>query len=569
MRKAIAGLILLGLVAAAVFLLKDWLFPPFSEKLFPRDTLFYVFIPDLKEGTEALKQTELWKQMDRSETLKPQMQVDRLLVLLESYTAMDLRPLLEQMTRDAAAGIFPATSQKRGGAFSFYVKSTGETSRILNEQIDPAFRRRVPDLEKVTVKRAGITYYKYSSSQFPPGFSPCYFIDHHHLVIGVSATSLDLLIDVLDGKTPPLRKSESFDRARKSVDYNRKGLLAYANLQKGIDLLGTALPAGVKSIWPGLVKIIGVDAVESFGYTSQINAGGFAETGFVTVVPNRGGLLKIYLDQPPAEMQALGNIPGDATVVTAGTLADFPRIWDEINSVVSLLGPGQLDRWKQTEEFINGVLNFNIRHDLLEPLGNQFCLAYQPAAQSPSALLAVSLKKPGDLQTTMDRLAGLAVAAGGFKRSEETYQGKKLIVLHPASGSGGSPSFYFNGSWLYFSTDIEPLKKAISSTQKSSVLAQDDFRRVTAGFPSKVNGFSYTRVSSYLEQAVSAFGSQADPKAQRDAKQIAEGLFGAAGYVIFQKDGVYFHSYSSVPNAFLVFPALLTSYKEFGARRPF
>lgn len=582
MRKLVFGVLLLVALAGGAYVLSRfwaWLFPPFPEKLFPANTLVYSYIPDLDLAKRALRQTLLWKSLDKSSSLNPDRQMDRALVMIENTTGIDVRPLVGQMTGDTAAGLFPVSDGRRGGAFEAYVSDTTKTAELIEQSIDPALRRRMPDLKKTEGHHGNVTYYTYSSLRFPAKFGPCYFFSNHHLVLATTEASALVVLSVLDGKTASLGKDSLFQDAKSGLG-NRAGALAYLNLHQTLGLVKESLPATAQRLWPPLLRITGLESVQSISYSAIVKDDGFSETGFVSIGQNPGGLLKIYLDQQSQKLSFPGTAPSSSKMVSAGTLPDFAKMWDEVNAQMkTVLTPDEFQKWQQGLDFLKGVLNFDVRRDLLDTLGSEFGTAFEPSTQvgaDPADarwLLALQLKKPDQFKETIDRLVSLASTLQTFKRSEEEYKGKKIVTLvGSVAGKELSPSFVFNGSWFYFATQQDLLKKTMDTDRSESAAANKDFKKVTSGFPSRVNGLSYTDVHEYLKAYARMMEGQVDSgqaplfegsKIPQDLAQLSDRLYGAGSFLQIQRKGVYYRSYSSVPSSFLALPALIASYPKF------
>jgi hypothetical protein len=581
MRKVVLGVLLLVVVAGGAYVLsRFWgrLFPPFPEKIFPENTLVYGYIHDLNQARKGVRQTLLWKNLDRSSSLSLDRQLDRAFVMVENTTGIDIRPLLDQMTGDAAVGIFPVPDGRRGGAFQAYVADETKTRELIEQDIDPGLRRRMPDLKKTEAHHGNITYYKYSSLRFPSKFSPCYFLSDHHLVLAGTEASVQALMNVLDGKAPPLNKSGLFQGAKRGLDY-RRGVLAYVNLREAFGLVRTSLPPTAERMWPAILKITGLDALQSFSYCLVVKEDGFSEAGFISVGENPVGLLKIYMGQQPQKMVFPSAAPSNSKVVSVGTLPDFAKMWDEVNArLKSVLSPSEFQKWQQGMDFLKGVLNFDIRRDLLDTLGDQFGMAYEPAVDSRADpgnvrwLLALKLKKPDQFKDTLDRLVSLASTLQSFKRSEQEYKGKKVVTLEGSiGGTELSPAFVFDDSWFYFATRQDLLKKSMDTDRSTSILTRKDYKKVTSGFPARVNGLSYTDVQAYLQAYAAMMEKQADSgqnpwmegsKLPQDLSNLSKGLYGSGAYFQIQRKGIYYRSFSSVPSSFLALPALVASYPK-------
>jgi hypothetical protein len=348
------------------------------------------------------------------------------------------------------------------------------------------------------------------------------------------------------------------------------------NTAVGIDSVRQAIPQANENFWSAILQITGIDAVESLGYVLKIEGDGFQETGFVSVRPARRGLLKVYMDQQPKELTTLDALPADSKVVTAGTLADFARMWDEVNAQLNrVLTADQYDRWQKVINAMRGIFNFDVRRDVLEPIGNEFAFSYEPAMQpfqDPTQmkyLLILNLRKPDKFQETLDRLISLA-ALRGLPKKQEKYKGKNVQILELNVGQlSASPAYFRDGTWFYLATQPTYLTRSIDAiAAKQSVRSTNDYKKVTSGFPDRLNGLSYTNVRTYLQMYATIIENQAvdlqnqwirEYRVREELEYLAGGLFGSGSYSRIEKDGLHLHAYSSVPSSLLSLPAVAAS----------
>jgi Protein of unknown function (DUF3352) len=586
MKKLVWILVALAALGGGAYFLRPFwqsFFAPYPERLFPEDTVLYLSIHNIEEARKRFSETLFAKQLENSprKTIY-QRQLDQAAVLIEDSIGIDPRLFLKQFTRDAALAIFPA-SGGRGGAFAAYVESESEISRIFEQQVDPALKRRMPDLQKTKTSQDGLTYYKYSSTQFPPRVSPCYFVSDHHLIIGNSEEAMKALARVTNGKVNPLKKNALFQEAKLDLGYKR-GILFFLNAQKGLEIVHSSLPPAMQRLWPALLRITGVEAVRFFTYSVTVKDQGFRETGFLSVASDRKGLVKVYMDQPAQKLTALDPIPSSARVVSAGTLADFAKMWDEVNSQLStVLSKDEYEKYRQGMDMLLNVFNFDIRRDLLEPIGNQFAFSYEPAdttASDPSKmkyLLILNLRKPDQFRETIQRLVGLG-SLRGLKADHENYKGKDIVILNAGLPQLAlTPCYTIDGSWFTFSTHVDLIKKSIDTTPAGSIVSFPDYKQLTSNFPGEVNGLSYTNVQAYLEMYSAMLKRQGDSEenrwitemgVQEELQSLAKNLFGSASFMQMRKEGVYVETYASLPSSVLALPALMTLYPTIARRYP-
>jgi len=574
MKKLFAALLACGFLGAVAYFLIGYFSRPYAETVFPRETIAYLFLHNVKEARKNLDRTLLMQELRKSPRRRTyEHQIDRLYSVFESSTGADPRSLLAQFEKEVAFAAFPADSRHIGGALVAYVADEEKTLRFFETRLDPSMKRRFPDLRKDHISYEGITYYKYSSKRLPAGASPGYYLKGHYLAVAYEEESLRVLIEVGQKKRPSLSGNPSFEGVRKKIGYKR-GILLFLDAQNILQTGKASIPVSKRKLWESIFKISGLHSLESFAYRVSVKEPGFEESGLLSVKPQREGLLKIYLEQHPQKLSGLESIPSDARVLNAGTLADLSKMWDEGNSQMkSALAAEDYEKWQKGLDLARTVFNFDIRRDLLEPLGNEYAFSYEagesPSDPSKTKLLAIlHLRNPSKFKETIDRLVGLA-ALRGLEKQEQAYEGKKVDVLRLKIGNlSASPAMFLDGAWFYFSSDLSLLKKAIDAREsKKTIALAPDYRNATAGFPDQLNALSYTNVQAYLQMYSSILKQRFEDPAnnwireyglQEEFDALGKSLFGAASYTRFEKDGIYLYSYTSIPTPLLVPPALIS-----------
>ena len=572
MKKGLFVIILAVLGAGGYFAWK-YFQTSFPETVFPARITLYLYFHDVHEAEANLKKTVLWQQIEKSPRKDNyKRQLERLTYFIESATGVDFKPLFAEFEKDLALGVYPLKgNDKMGGAFIGYVKSESDTAKFFIQKVDPSLKRRITDIQKFSLNYNGIDYFRYNSAQFPPNISPCYALFNDHLAIASNEDSLKIILDVKAGKITSLKKTPVFQTAKKRIGYSR-GLLIFLDAQSALDLIKNNLSATRQKFWPAVLRISGINGLETLAYSITVKGEGFEEKGFLSLKEQREGLLKIYFQQQPRTLESTSAIPADAKVMNAGTLADFAKMWDEVNSQLNgILTQSQYEQWQKALNAMRGIFNFDVRRDLLEPLGNEFCFSYEASENilsNPAALkylLIIQVRNPEKFRETLERVVSLA-ALRGMEQKQEDYRGKKLQTFNVSIGQlSASPAYYLENGWFFFSTDQLFLKKSIDAREdKKNIQKLADYQKVTAGFPAKVSGLSYTNVSSYLQMYASILNRQAEnPQNQwireygleQELTSLSQHLFGAASYTVIEKDGMYLQSYSSVPTGLLSLPA--------------
>src|SRR5262245_31730091 len=110
MKKALAAVFIVALVSAGIFFafFRGLLSRPYSERLFPEDTILYVSLDNIERARKNLEKTTLWKQISNSPR-KDQYQklVQRAFSSFESASGFDLRPVFDQFKGEVSVAFFP------------------------------------------------------------------------------------------------------------------------------------------------------------------------------------------------------------------------------------------------------------------------------------------------------------------------------------------------------------------------------------------------------------------------------------------------------------------------------
>ena len=166
---------------------------------------------------------------------------------------------------------------------------------------------------------------------------------------------------------------------------------------------------------------------------------------------------------------------------------------------------------------LRNIFNFDVRRDLLEPIGNQFAFSYEPRADVSGAdlskmkyLLVLNLRKPDQFRETIQRLVSLG-SLRGLKAEHENYKGKDIVTLDTGLPQLTlTPCYTIDGAWFTFSTHVDMIKKSIDTTSAASIASFPDYKQLTSNFPGEVNGLSYTNVQAYLEMYAAVLKRQGD-----------------------------------------------------------
>ena len=574
MKKAIVIVLLVALASAGVFFgfFRHLLSKSYAERIFPQETILYLSIDNIERARKNIHSTDLWKHLDKSpRKAKYKELFERGFSSFESASGFDIRPILDQFTGEVAVAIFPLPEGKGSAGFVATLKDSGDFRRFLEEKIDPALKRRFPDIKKSQDSSDGVSYYRYSSPNFPQEASPSYFVSGKQFVFSMNESGIRRMIAIEHKQFPALNQSEAYRKALKEANYER-GALLFLNVPAGLTLLEKSIPPMARKYWPGLLKVSGIQAVKGLIYTSRVENSGFQESGFVEVDRNRTGLLKIYMDQKPRKLESIAYLPASMKMVSSASLPDFALMWDELNAQLEkILDAEQYEKWKQGMALLRGLMNFDLRRDLMEPVGEEFAFSYEPGkARKPldlNYLIVIKLRNPDAFKTTVARMVSLASARGMVKR-ELTYRGRTMQILSLNMPDYTlTPSFAFEDKWFIFASRDSVLQKAFDAKDNSDgIQSTADFKKCTSGFPNEVHALSYTNVSEYLKAQSEMLRMSSDEEhlkwikeysIDQELMELSKVLSGNATYSKIEKTGIRFKGNSSIPSIFLGFTGLL------------
>ena len=575
MKKLWIGLLILVLAGAGIFWFFFYSNRNYPETVLPQNSAAYLYFAGADQVRKEGPQTLLWQKIANSPRKKLyQNQLQRLIRFTESVIGVDPVPLLQQFTREVALSVLPVSQRTQSGALVAYIRKEKATREFLEMKLDPALKRRFPDLKKAPVKYLENEYYKYSSNAFRSDLSPCYILLDHHLIATSSEAAMKILLDVKAKKVASLKQNEVFDDAKEEVHF-KKGILFFINAKSMLEVLKNGLPARVQPFWPAFLKISGVESVQAFTYRVGLEGQGFREEGYVSVDRKREGFASAYMQQKPQKLAGLNFLPADSEVAGAGTLPDASMVWKEVQSQIeTVLSGSQFSQVRTLLEFIGSFLNVNFEKDLVEPIGRQFSFASHSHPDSSNVqdkryFIALELKQPDRFRGMMEKLIQLGEQRG-FQRQAQLYQGKTLQILKLASNPiSPSPTMWVEGSWFYVGTDQDAAKKAIDAVKNRKNLPSNaDFQRVTSGFPAEVNGISYTNIQASLKKYATLLNAETTETERmwireyglvEEMNELSKSLFGSGSYTMIEKDGVRYQSYSSIPTSLFLLPSIASA----------
>jgi hypothetical protein len=574
MKRLLVAVLILALATIGIY----WYFfhrgRNFPDTILPENTAVFLYFSGSDHFRKEASGTLLWQKIESSPRKDVyQKQWDRLIRLTESVTGADPTPLLKQFTRDVSLAIVPITGAAQSVTLISYVRDEEETTEFIELRLDPALKRRFPDLRKTPVTYRDRSYYKYSSSDFRYDLSPCVAFLDHHLMITSSEPGMKILLDVKEQKLKALRTNKIYEDAKDQV-HSGKGILFFLNAKSALEMVKNRLPSRAQPFWPVFVKISGVEAVQGFAYKLGFEKEGFLEEGFLAVDDARQGILKAYMAQEPQKLSGLIFLPAGSEGAGATTLPEGTAVWKEVQTQIEgVLTSGQFSQWRSMLEFLAGFFEFDFQRDLVEPIGRQFSFAYHSKTSSGPEdtryFIAVELSQPEHFQGVIKKMITIGQQQGLQHRTLQ-YAGKTLNSLDVRTAIVQAvPVFWIEGSWFYIATDQEFAQQSIEAMKnKNTILNDPDFQRVTSQFPQEVSSISYTDTRATLKRYAALLQDLSTEEDRKwiesyglveEMKYLSEGLFGSGSYSIIEEDGIRWHSYSSVPSTLFLLQPILTT----------
>lgn len=337
-----------------------------------------------------------------------------------------------------------------------------------------------------------------------PGIELAWFREAQHLVITVGMASAEQAIAVADGNTPNVTTSRQWKTYRDGdADFEiaSVGWLDFGSLRDRFGAFEFPIPGQEQPVAINqFIKALGLQnlgtTASQFGYRGKAT---IART-FVEAPGQRTGMLAL-MDQPVFELKDLPPMPA-ATTNFAGFSMELARGWDTslkaIRQTLELLPPEASEEFEELFAKLPEVIGFDLRNDLLAPIGNIHCVFDDPAggAFGFGFGAAASVRDPERLRTTvnmlMDRLtaelqnADLPVPMS-IQRAEVA--GRELITV-PAGMF--TPTIVIDDKWLAFSLYPQSIK-AFLMRQDGELAAwqpNPEHRTALAEFPTEFSAIS-------------------------------------------------------------------------------
>jgi hypothetical protein len=189
-----------------------------------------------------------------------------------------------------------------------------------------------------------------------------------HFVVGIGEGEAEAIVKRMSGAPPAW-----LAQIRRQLTVERPSTVTYVNVKKIVATIEASFRGS--SDWPLLIRVLGLN---NFTYLASVS--GLDKTGFVSktllAMEKPDSDVLSFLGRKPLEAKDLGPIPKDATLALAARF-DAARFWEMLFGLAKDLpqvGDSVALQLAETEK----KLGFRIREDLLQSLGDVWCVYNSP-----------------------------------------------------------------------------------------------------------------------------------------------------------------------------------------------
>ncbi len=217
-----------------------------------------------------------------------------------------------------------------------------------------------------TVQIGGETFYRIKPAPDAPVFT--WGVHGKYFILGIGEGEAEAIVKRMSGSPPAW-----LAQIRRQLTVERPSTVTYVNVKKIVAMIEASFRGS--SDWQLLIRVLGLN---NFTYLASVS--GLDETGFVSktllAMEKPDGDVLSFLGRKPLEAKDLGPIPKDATLALAARF-DAARFWEMLFGLAKDLpqvGDSVALQLGETEK----KLGFRIREDLLQSLGDVWCIYNSP-----------------------------------------------------------------------------------------------------------------------------------------------------------------------------------------------
>ncbi len=221
-----------------------------------------------------------------------------------------------------------------------------------------------PALKSVQID--GDTYYQIKPAPDAPLFT--WGLKKRYFVVGIGEGAVEALL--ANARTPvPAWLTD----LREKLPVERVSTVSYINVKGLVETFG---PMGGPEVTQ-VIDALGLSNVTSVASITGLDEKGFISRNLLAIDGEPQGLLTMLPDKPLTAAD-LAAIPADATIAMALRL-DPDEVFEAILSTIGKIEPRANDEMIREMNQMEAALGFSIRNDLLQAVGDTWCIYNSPS----------------------------------------------------------------------------------------------------------------------------------------------------------------------------------------------
>lgn len=312
------------------------------------------------------------------------------------------------------------------------------------------------------------------------------------------ADSFEKTIQRYSQKEASLLQSPAYVETRKQLSTGQLAAMVYLNLENFLLDFSKHFSTGEQILF----QEFKIAEIKAFGASLCFQENTCIES-FYLHIPNPKGILASLL-QGQIDKNYLAHFPKNLLAL-CGTSLNWGGVYDQILELFATLDPVGFNRYQGEYEQITGVLQFDLRRDLLGSLGNQLFFALgstYPSFPFPEMALSIEVTN-GPL--FLDCLKKLVKNTQGPLLKTLMYQGLEITYIDLSD-----PLRSFEGPFQIAVCQVQPnmvlltlnvntLKNILNFEPKGSILDKSDFTQLFFQTDSPLVSFSYLELSKGID----------------------------------------------------------------------
>lgn len=315
--------------------------------------------------------------------------------------------------------IGPAGPKVFGGA----IVATGDQT----DEIKAAMEQ----IEKVlTPENAAATQHWHRFPTPPDALHIDWVFEGKYLIFGVGPGSGDGIVARLNGKPPAW-----FTALKEKLPVERVSTRFYLNVKKALDATAPLLGGPEMRQF---FEVLGVANVRTIASVSGLDGSSCLSKTWIETSGDPSGLLSVFGPEPLKPVD-LAPIPKDVSCAFAARV-HVSKLYDAVLSGMKKFTPDVASSDGAQLEQLESVFGFRIKQDLLDTLGDTWCVYNSPGEGGllfTGLTLVVPVKDRDRLAKSVARLVELSAGGGNATAptiKETQFRGQRIFYLNPGSG---------------------------------------------------------------------------------------------------------------------------------------